>query len=253
MHIFVYKIKNIVNNKVYIGQSIRPIEQRFKRHINDAINNNLNTHFARAIRKYGQDKFEIEQIDVANSQEELNKKEQYWIRYYDAMRNGYNETDALYKCGGNTYKNKSSKEMKEIRGKIRASKLNDNNPNSSEIKCLNANTGEEIIFRTLRECQEYFSENTHRFITTRVTNKTRGLYKGIWNIAYVDGDYSCIKDVNKKGTVVLVEDLDTNTKRVFESVRLASRECNINRNKIQYHMKDKREFIIDNYKFTVLD
>ena len=82
MHIFVYKIKNIVNNKVYIGQSIRPIEQRFKRHINDAINNNLNTHFARAIRKYGQDKFEIEQIDVANSQEELNKKEQYWIRYY---------------------------------------------------------------------------------------------------------------------------------------------------------------------------
>lgn len=72
---FIYKITNTVNNKMYIGQTIRQIEQRFKRHINDAVNNNLNTHFARAIRKYEQDKFVIEQIDVANSQDELNKKE----------------------------------------------------------------------------------------------------------------------------------------------------------------------------------
>ena len=70
---FIYKITNTVNNKAYIGQSIRPIEQRFKRHISDATNNILDTHFARAIRKYGQNKFVIEQIDVANSQDELNK------------------------------------------------------------------------------------------------------------------------------------------------------------------------------------
>ena len=62
---WIYKITNIQNNKVYIGQSIRPIEQRFKRHINDAINNKLDTHFARAIRKYGKDSFRIETIDTA--------------------------------------------------------------------------------------------------------------------------------------------------------------------------------------------
>lgn len=28
---FIYKITNTVNNKVYIGQTIRPIVQRFKR------------------------------------------------------------------------------------------------------------------------------------------------------------------------------------------------------------------------------
>lgn len=33
---FVYKITNNVNDKVYIGQSIRPIEDRFKRHLCDA-------------------------------------------------------------------------------------------------------------------------------------------------------------------------------------------------------------------------
>ena len=52
-NMYIYKITNKVNGKVYIGQSIRPIEQRFQRHINDAVNNILDTHFARAIRKYG--------------------------------------------------------------------------------------------------------------------------------------------------------------------------------------------------------
>ncbi|MBQ5474538.1 MAG: GIY-YIG nuclease family protein [Lachnospiraceae bacterium] len=87
---WIYKITNIQNNKVYIGQSIRPIEQRFKRHINDAINNKLDTHFARAIRKYGKDSFRIETIDTAQTQEELNQKEQYWIQQYDSVNNGYN-------------------------------------------------------------------------------------------------------------------------------------------------------------------
>lgn len=72
---WIYKITNIQNNKIYIGQSIRPIEDRFHRHINDALNNILDTHFARAIRKYGKDNFTIEEIDSANSQEELTQKE----------------------------------------------------------------------------------------------------------------------------------------------------------------------------------
>ena len=100
---WIYKITNIQNNKVYIGQTIRPIKDRFNRHINDALNNALDTHFARAIRKYGKESFIIEEIDIASSQEELNQKEQYWIRYYNATIDGYNETDALSKGGGNTY------------------------------------------------------------------------------------------------------------------------------------------------------
>ena len=71
---FIYKITNIKNNKVYIGQTIKPIEQRFKRHINDALNNILDTHFAMAIRKYGESCFRVELIDTAITQEELNIK-----------------------------------------------------------------------------------------------------------------------------------------------------------------------------------
>ena len=105
---WIYKITNIQNNKVYIGQTIRPVEQRFHRHINDALNNILDTHFARAIRKYGKDSFKIEIIDTAKSQDELNQKERYWIQQYDSVNNGYNETDAISKCGGNTYKSNAN-------------------------------------------------------------------------------------------------------------------------------------------------
>lgn len=186
---FIYKITNKINNKIYIGQSIRPIEQRFKRHINDAIKNKLDTHFARAIRKYGKDNFICEEIDKADNQNELTLKEQYWIRYYNSVEKGYNETDAISKCGGNTYKSKTKDELLEISSKIRKTKIGELNPNSKRIKCYNIITNEELFFNTTKECQEYFNEKHHRFITTRVLNQTKSLYKRMWRIAYKNNDY----------------------------------------------------------------
>ena len=90
----VYKITNLKNNKVYIGQTIRTLEERFNRHKNDALNNIIDTHFARALRYCGVDNFKAEIIDTAETQEELTQKEQYWIRYYNSIEDGYNETDA---------------------------------------------------------------------------------------------------------------------------------------------------------------
>ena len=142
----IYIITNIQNNKVYIGQTIRPVEYRFNRHISDALNNKLDTHFARAIRKYGPQSFKLQVIDNAETQDELNKKEQYWIRFYDSVNQGYNETDAISKCGGNTYKSKTPEEMKKISDKIRQSKLGGKNPHSTKVKCKNINTNEEYHF-----------------------------------------------------------------------------------------------------------
>ena len=118
---YIYKITNIINGKCYIGQSIHPIQKRFHRHINDSINNIIDTHFARAIRKYGESNFLLEQIDTATNQKELTEKEQYWIKYYKSNNPsyGYNETDAIYKSGGNTYQNKTKEEIDKISQKIR--------------------------------------------------------------------------------------------------------------------------------------
>ena len=193
---FIYKITNISNNKVYIGQSIRPIEQRFKRHIYDAMNNVLDTHFARAIRKYGPTNFVIELLDTAENQNELNLKEQYYINKYNSVITGYNETDALYKCGGNTYSKKSELEMSEIKEKIRNTKTGSKNPNSRAVKVKHIDTGEELFFNTVTECKEYFKEKHHRFITIRVKKETAYLYKGVWNIAYKEDEY--LTNVSRK-------------------------------------------------------
>ena len=182
---WIYKITNIQNNKVYIGQSVRPIEQRFKRHINDAINCKLDTHFARAIRKYGKSSFIIEEIDSASTQKELNEKEQYWIRYYNSVLNGYNETDAIYKCGGNTYQSKTEEEMAVIGEKIRQSKLGNKNPQARRIKRINIETNEIDIFDTVISCAKACGINKGKTsITTRLNGQVKSPFKKKWIFEY---------------------------------------------------------------------
>lgn len=184
---WIYKITNIQNNKVYIGQTIRPVEQRLHRHINDALNNILDTHFARAIRKYGKENFIIETIDTANSQEELNRKEQYWIRFYDSVNKGYNETDAISKCGGNTYQSKTKEEMSVIKDKIRQTKLGAKNPMARKIKRINIKTNEVDIFDTVIACAQACGiKNGKTSISTRLNGQVKSPFKNTWIFEYYE-------------------------------------------------------------------
>lgn len=179
----IYKIKNDINNKLYIGQSINPIEDRMQRHISDSTR--LNTHFARAMRKYGAEHFTIEVVeDGIEDQQVLTKRESYWINYYDSIKNGYNETDAEYKCGGNTYMSKTEQEMDVIKDKIRQTKLGSLNPHSVKVKAINIKTQETLIFDTMKQCQDYFGEKHHSMISRRCRGLTVSLYKGIYKFEY---------------------------------------------------------------------
>lgn len=74
---FIYKITNTVNNKIYIGQTYnKTIYDRFKRHLKEASETSVSL-IGKAIYKYGKDKFVIERIDEATSLQELNEKEKY--------------------------------------------------------------------------------------------------------------------------------------------------------------------------------
>jgi group I intron endonuclease len=83
----IYKITNKLNGKIYVGQTIRSLQERWRCHqCSEAC-----THLHRAIKKYGVENFIVEQIDVATNREELNLKEQYWIEHYNCISpNGYN-------------------------------------------------------------------------------------------------------------------------------------------------------------------
>lgn len=93
----IYKISNLINDKIYIGQTIESIEKRWKRHTWKSTKNRNAMAITNAIIKYGENNFIIEQIDSAENLEDLNKKEEYYIKYYNSISpNGYN-----IKYGGN--------------------------------------------------------------------------------------------------------------------------------------------------------
>lgn len=186
----IYKITNKINNKCYIGQTINTAEARWERHQNDALSNRLDTHFARAIRKYKPESFELEIIDTASNQEELTKKENYWINFYNSVNNGYNETLGIDKCGGNTYKSKTNEELENIREKIRQTKLGGLNINATPVKCRNIKTNEEYFFDSQAEMMKFFNQTSHIFISRRCLGRIKKPYLNEWEIAFQDKDYN---------------------------------------------------------------
>lgn len=91
---FIYKICNIINGKIYIGLDTSNIKQckRWKHHIKSYKYKNYekNKILYKAMRKYGIENFIFEIIDMATNHEELRKLEKFWIIFYNSAKNGYN-------------------------------------------------------------------------------------------------------------------------------------------------------------------
>ena len=125
----IYKITNTKTGKIYIGKTTKSLNDRLQGHINSADKGN-NFKLSRAIRKYGKENFIIEPIDVADTRNELNEKEIYYIKKYNSLEDGYNMT--IGGEGGNTYIDKSDEEMKAISEKNSAA-LHKNNGNRGQL------------------------------------------------------------------------------------------------------------------------
>lgn len=95
---YIYKITNLSNNKIYIGKTIRSeISIRWKQHIQALKRGNHdNSHLQRAWNKYGEQSFSFEVIETFNSEHnfDLNNLEIFWINYYKSTdpKIGYNKT-----------------------------------------------------------------------------------------------------------------------------------------------------------------
>lgn len=91
--VYIYRVTNTVNGKVYIGQTSQIPKRRWTTHIYDAINGS-DLYFHRAIRKYGEDAFQFEVLLAGLTREEANLKECELIAEYGALDRdkGYNAT-----------------------------------------------------------------------------------------------------------------------------------------------------------------
>ena len=84
----IYKIENLINGKLYIGQSIH-IERRWQEHCRPSTKSVISS----AIKKYGKENFTFQVLEEC-SQEELDEKEIFYIEKFDSIvPNGYNVKD----------------------------------------------------------------------------------------------------------------------------------------------------------------
>lgn len=93
----VYCIKNKINGKEYVGLTKRTLEKRWKQHIYESNKKDsweCNTLLGNAIKKYGQQNFDIFILEKCENLEQLKEKEIKFIEERKTFfkQNGYNMT-----------------------------------------------------------------------------------------------------------------------------------------------------------------
>ena len=68
----------------YIGQTRKTVAERVKQHLYQQ------SKIGKAMTEYGTENFCIDVIDHADTQEELDSLERFWIAFYNSCENGYN-------------------------------------------------------------------------------------------------------------------------------------------------------------------
>ena len=90
----IYKVTNKKNGKSYIGKTEYSLDHRWKRHLSSA-RNGSKFRFHSAIRKYGEDCWNLSIIETYQTENEdfINEKETHFIELFESnTKKGYNAT-----------------------------------------------------------------------------------------------------------------------------------------------------------------
>lgn len=106
----VYKITNIKNGKIYVGITNQGVGARWVKHCSDS-RHGSSFPIHNAIRKHGEENFQIEVIETVEDVEYLKEREVYWIKHFNSYNRekGYNLTFG----GDGTFGRYHSDETKE--------------------------------------------------------------------------------------------------------------------------------------------
>jgi len=189
----VYRIKNNINGKSYIGITSRDIEARIKEHISRAMLGVRHSRLYDAIRKYGFESFNVTEVASTNTEDSVRKMETEYINKYDSYNNGYNcnlggcghlhISEELRKKISDSQKGKiisieARRKQSELRkgDKSFAKRLGDhtkkgeNNPKSKYF-LIETPSGDKIIIKGLRQfCRD--NNLTHCKLSSN--SKTKG-------------------------------------------------------------------------------
>lgn len=125
---FIYITTNMVNGKRYIGQKMFYGKKKWQNYLGSG------KLLKKAIKKYEKENFTRDIVDIAYSQDELDKLEIEWIKNYNAIEDENYYNIALGGNGGNTFSGKSEEELLKIKKKISNSLRGNLNPNFGNHK-----------------------------------------------------------------------------------------------------------------------
>lgn len=219
---FIYITTNKINGVKYIGQKSYQTNN-WKNYLGSGI------HLKNAINKYGSENFERKIIEECFSKEELDKREIYWIDFYNAVNSENFYNIAKGGDGGNViagFSDERRNELKELHSKLSmeyvpscedgwSSKLN-NNQVLEIIDRLNSSERIKDIAKDYNVSYSTISDILHKRTWKELTN----------NIA-IKHDYSkrYYKGANKKP--IIQYDLDGNFIAKYNSAREAEKETGI--------------------------
>lgn len=127
----IYKIKNLINGKVYVGQTRSSLDHRISQHLCSK-----KSLVAKDMLNYGINNFEINEIDKAENIEELNKKERYWIKKLNSISpNGYNVEEGGFDAAP------SEVTRKKISNTLKGRYVGDKNPMYGTVSPMRGKTG----------------------------------------------------------------------------------------------------------------
>ncbi|MEN6292457.1 MAG: NUMOD3 domain-containing DNA-binding protein [Methanobacterium sp.] len=135
----IYKVTNLINGKVYVGQSVK----------NDKWYFGSGTYIKRAIEKYGLKNFKREIVCECNDREELNELEIHYIKELNCkIPNGYNISDGG-DSGPGLFGDINPSKRPEVKEKMRKRMLGEGNPSKREDvkkKISEKNKGRKINY-----------------------------------------------------------------------------------------------------------
>ena len=145
----VYKITNKKNGKSYIGKTEYSLEHRWNRHLSSA-RNGSKFRFHSAIRKYGEDCWDLSVIETYQTEDEnfINEKETHFIKLFESdTKKGYNATSGG--TGGWMLPRCSQEVQEEWRNNISVRTTGYSNPNYSGL------TDEQLIEIGVKFAKKY--------------------------------------------------------------------------------------------------
>jgi group I intron endonuclease len=156
----IYKLTNLSNGKLYIGQTINTWEQR-KRTYNTAIKNKTNKQrIVNALRKYGWEGFKVELIDKASTLEELNALEERYIAEYNTVKDGYNTTNGgdNFECT-DAHKQILKDAWTDERRAAASERMKEQNKRTKGSREENISLGLKEYYKEFKKTDEFWKKN----------------------------------------------------------------------------------------------